>query len=274
MGGVVLGLAGFGAIALAQVSEGPPWALRELGGVLGGLGAMLLMWGIQAGLPAHRALRVIGLFGAGIGALGLAAFVWAYPEQWGRPGRPDQVVPVMATYVTGLVLMVAATFGALVADFVLRMQVRGRLRGELGRDPTDDEIQRDIDEALRRHKVTWGGLMPVEGKGLKVKVEAVPAEWADLMPKIGRETIASGERVAPLNDAVDSLVKFRGGRNKTSDTAEAGLGDAAGALAALRTARAVQPKRTWLDRLLRRKPTWAPPPGWELQGQGPPGPKP
>jgi hypothetical protein len=266
LGGVCLGLAGFAAITLSLTQGGDPYPVRRLGGVLGGVGLLMLMWGILAGLPSHRTLRVIGLFGAVIGGIGIAAFAWAYPQNWGRPRVDDHTVTVLATYVLGLVLLVAATFASLVADFVLRMQVRSKLRGELGRDPTDEEIQRDIDEAWRRHKVTWGGTVADTGRGIKVKVEDLPADWAAL-PRIGREVYAGGERATAVDTAVDQLTNFRGGRQRKSELPEAGLGDSAGALKALRTARAEAPKPSFWDRLLRRAPKA--PPGFDLQGAGP-----
>ncbi|HEV8359917.1 MAG TPA: hypothetical protein VGR28_05600 [Candidatus Thermoplasmatota archaeon] len=271
LGGVCLGLAGFGVIALAQGQDNP-YALRELGGVLGGAGLLVLLWGILQGLPSHRTLRVIGLTGMVVGALGMVAFVWAYPEQWGRQDRVDQTVPVLGTFVVGMVLLVFATFASLVADFVLRMQVKARLRGELGREPTDAEIQADIDEAWRRHKVTWGGTVADTGRGIKVRVEAVPKEWVAAMPRIGREVHASGERASAVDNAVDKLVDFRGGRMRRTELDEAGMGSSADALRALRAAQGAKPaKRTWLDRLLGRWPK--PPPGYgpgAMSGPKPP----
>lgn len=264
LAGVCLGLAGVSAVALAQEAAAPQ-ELRELGAVLGGLGMLVLMWGILSGLPPHRTVRVVGLGGVLIGILGLAAFVWAYPQNWSKALVVDHTVPVLVTYVTGMVLLVAATFASLVADFVLRMQVRSKLRGELGRDPTDAEIQADIDQAMRRHKVTWGGLAEDRGKGLKFKAEALPTEWQTIMPKFGRESVATGTRAAAVSDAVDALTTFRGGRMRTGEIAEGGAGDAANALRALRTAHAVAPKRSWLDRLLGR--ALKPPPGY---GAAPP----
>jgi hypothetical protein len=250
LGGVCLGLAGIASLALAQFQDRPQ-GLRELGGVLGGLGLLVLLWGILAGLPSARLFRRAGSLGAVVGLLGLAAFAWAYPQNWGKLDAPDHSVTVMATYTAGVVLLVGATFAALVADFVLRMQVRGRLRTELGREPTDEEIQRDIDEAMRKHRVTWGGVVADEGTGLRVKVESLPSEWAAIMPKIGRETVASGERVTAVDNAVDKLLEFRGGRNRTGAMPEAGVGDAANALRALRAAQPERrAKRGWLDRLL------------------------
>lgn len=263
LGGVCLGLAGFACIALAQMRL-DPYPLRELGGLLGGAGLLVLMWGILTGLPAGRAARAIGVTGVAAGLLGMAAFAWAYPEQWGRIGVVDQTVPVLATYVAGLVMLVAATFGALVADFVLRMQTRARLRDELGREPTDEEIQRDIDEAMRKHKVTWGGVVEDTTRGIKVKVEALPPGWTVSMPRIGREVEAKRESVNAVDVAVDNLVKFRGGRVRTDELPEGGLGDAAGALQSLKVARETAPKLTWWQRLFaKKKPSWSPPPGWD-----------
>lgn len=274
LAGVCLGLAGFGAIALAQ-GAAVPQELRELGGVLGGLGVLVLLWGILAGLPQHRLLRVLGLGGVVIGLIGLAAFVWAYPQNWGKPGVTDHTVTVLGTVVAGVVLLVGATFAALVSDFVLRMQVRGRLRGELGREPTDEEIQRDIDEAMRRHKVTWGGLSEDHTKGLKFRAEPLPGDWKVYAPRFGKEVVASGERADAVSTAVDSLTNFRGGRQRTGEIAEGSSAGAADALRALRAAQAIAPKRSWLDRLLGRWPK--PPPGYgaappRLAGPRPPGP--
>lgn len=274
LGGVCLGLAGFGVIALAQMQlpAGEPQPLRELGAVLGGSGLLVLLWGILLGLPAHQSLRALGVGGVAIAAVGIAAFVGAYPQNWGRLGVTDHIVPVLATYVTGLVILVAATFASLVADFVLRMQVRGRLRGELGREPTDDEIRRDIDEAMRRHKVTWGGVVADTGKGIRVKAEDLPSDWQVVMPKVGRETIASGERAAQLDLAVDKLLDFRGGRQRRGELPESGVGDAADALRAMRTAKESAPKPGLLDRLLGRWRKPALPPGFEARARAPPEP--
>jgi hypothetical protein len=196
----------------------------------------------------------MGLAGAAISAAGIAMFSWAYPERWvvefTGPGVQDYSVVVLATYVLGTVVLVGATFASLVADFVLRMQIRARLRGELGREPTDGEIQADIDEAMRKHKVSWGGMGPDPTKGLTVHVEALPKEWQAAMPKFGREYIASGERVAAVDGAVDKLLDFRGGRIRKGELPENGLGAAADHLKALRDAKAHMPKRSLWQRFV------------------------
>jgi len=254
--GVVLGLAAFGVVATAQLRGGPPQGLRELGGVLGGAALVALLWGILAGLPAPRVMRGVALAGVAVAAVGIAAFSWAYPERWAKPGVPDMMVPVLGTYVLGLVLLVAATAGALVANFVERMQARERLRKELGREPTDEEIRADIELAMRRYPVTWGGIAADKGRGIQVHVEDIPPEWRAALPKMGKRTEAPQELTA-VDQAVDRLRDFRGGRMRRERQPVGGVGDAAAALNALRAAQhqqATAPKPTLVDRLLGRKP--------------------
>jgi hypothetical protein len=264
LGGLTVALAGAACIMLAQThNDASTWALRRLGGVLGGAGLLTLLFGILAGLPANRWLRGLGVLGVLLGSGALALFAWAYPDQWSKVDAPDWSVPVIALYTLGAAMLVGAAFAALVADFVLRWQTRARLQQELGREPTDEEIRRDIEEAWRRHKVSWGGVAMVEGKGLTVKVEPLPAEYLVGRGKVGKQLEVSGDRAAAVDSAVGQLSQFRGGRMRTGELPEGGMQDAALALRSLRQERAAAPKPGLWARLLMwlglRPRTWQPP---------------
>ncbi|MGQ0536328.1 MAG: DUF7139 domain-containing protein [Methanobacteriota archaeon] len=232
--------------------------LREAGGAVAGAGTIVLFLGKLFALYTKRYMRLLGYAGALVSVVGVGGFLWAYPAHWGVPGVEDRSVPVAIVLTAGLALLVSATFAASVANLVLRSRVRGALWDTLGREPTDEEIDRDIEDALRKHRYTWGGIAVHQGeKGIRFKDEPIPREWEEIRWKLGREFDATDTRA--FDAAKRQLDAFRGGRMRTGDLDLAGLDTNADSLRALRAALAAKEAdrpwnrfKAWLHRLFDR----------------------
>lgn len=258
--GVLLVLAG--AVLLVAAQWYPPtlelsmrYTLRQIGGLTAGLGVVVLFLGLLAALYTKRYMRWLGLAGGCVTVAGLAGFAWAYPFNWGVPGQPDWSGPVALTLLSGATTLIAATFAAMVSNMVLRMRVRGALRDEFGREPTDEEVNRDIDEALRRHRYTWGGIVERADHGLRFRDEPIPPEflamgWKERKHESGTEALDASQRM---------LNAFRGGRMRTGELDQGKLDASAGMLRRLRDEKAAAEARkpwnrfkTWLRRVWAR----------------------
>jgi hypothetical protein len=80
------------------------YEVREVGGVLAGLGVPAVFLGILTVLPADRETRAAAAVGAAVAALGVALFAHAYPCQWsGATCAPagDLTLPTVGVYALG-----------------------------------------------------------------------------------------------------------------------------------------------------------------------------
>ncbi len=92
-----------GAVAAATTGLGAAFgriAVRELAGVLAGLGVTAVLLGAFAVQPADRRLRGAAVIGAGVAALGVSLFVAVYPDSW-VSAAPATALATMAVYVAG-----------------------------------------------------------------------------------------------------------------------------------------------------------------------------
>jgi hypothetical protein len=80
------------------------YEVREVGGVLAGLGVPAVFLGILTVLPADRETRAAAAVGAAVAAFGVALFAHAYPCQWsGATCAPagDLTLPTVGVYALG-----------------------------------------------------------------------------------------------------------------------------------------------------------------------------
>ncbi|WP_363467444.1 DUF7139 domain-containing protein [Halogeometricum borinquense] len=105
--GVLLVVAGI-VVATTSVLRGDGMSLgdvRELGGILAGVGVPLVFLGIFTVTPSGRLTKAAAIVGAGIALAGVALFWHAYPCQWSgslcRRGRPDLTLLTVSVYFLG-----------------------------------------------------------------------------------------------------------------------------------------------------------------------------
>jgi hypothetical protein len=113
--GVALALSALGVFAASEAVAGGDryWALRRLAGVAAGTGLPVALAGVTVLLAVRRAAVASGLGGL----VSLAATGWfaaAYPTNW-NGGPTTATFEVTAVYVVGVVLVVAALAGAVLA---------------------------------------------------------------------------------------------------------------------------------------------------------------
>ncbi|HVL87138.1 MAG TPA: hypothetical protein VM681_03885 [Candidatus Thermoplasmatota archaeon] len=233
--------------------------MRQTAGIAGGLGVCALFLGMLSALYTRAYMRWLGLAASATALAGVLGFAYAYPFAWGVPGQTDWSIPVSLALGVSLAVLIGTTFAAVASNVILRTQARGRLRAELGREPTDDEIERDIDDALRRYRFTWGGLAEGQdaSRGLRIRDDPLPPEWQAMGWKLGRDEERAD--TTALDAAHRQLDAFRGGRLRHGELALGNLDASANALQALRAERSAKEAarpwnrfKAWLRRLFDR----------------------
>ena len=106
-------------------------AKRQLGGVLAGVGVPAVFLGVFAILPSGRLTKAAAVIGAGIGVVGVALFVHAYPCRWSGSvcgaGKPDLTLATVGLYSLGVLLTFWCLFVG-VANFKTRNDPGGTAR--------------------------------------------------------------------------------------------------------------------------------------------------
>jgi hypothetical protein len=81
--------------------------VRELGGILGGIGVPAVFLGVFAVLPSGRVTKAAAVVGAGIALMGVVLFSHAYPCQWSGAtcgqGLTELTLPTVAVYFLGTI---------------------------------------------------------------------------------------------------------------------------------------------------------------------------
>ncbi|WP_226482952.1 DUF7139 domain-containing protein [Natrinema amylolyticum] len=142
---------------------GPAYALAMMA-----LPAMML--GIVVLLPSERRMLYASVAGVAITVGAVVGFLFAYPNDWNGYGA-DYTVQVVAVYALGLAGITASTGAALIAHYLDMAQQAEVVATEDDEDDdenelTDEEIQRDIDDAMDGVELSWGGVEQTEHKRL------------------------------------------------------------------------------------------------------------
>ena len=208
------------------------YAVREVAAVAGAVGLPALLFGIVVLLPVDR--RMLYLAGAGVAVtlVGTGAFVWAYPYNWNVVPNPDYSAQVVAVYTVGLVAVIGATGGALVAHRVERATdgaaagsaaVGGDAadagggsgaEGADGEKVTEESVRADIERELEDAELTWGGVERSETRRLELNTSAVDEADVDTEKLAGSAT-ETRTTSGTVNDAVSELKGLQGGDVKT-----------------------------------------------------------
>ncbi|MFB6168333.1 MAG: permease [Haloferacaceae archaeon] len=240
-GGIALGLVGVAVFLLGAAVSGatPSFALREIAVVLAAGGLPAALAGAVVLLPGDDRTTYAAVAGTAVCLLAVAVFVWAYPYQWNVARPPDHSALGVGVYAVGLVLTAAATGAALVGHQIERVALLAEQDGsESGPDATgpgdgasvsDEDVRRDIDEAMADAELTWGGVEKTETTRLEFDTDVAEVETnADRVD--ASETRAEGSNV---DDAVSNLRQLQG-RGENTASSESTVDDQTAALTELK----------------------------------------
>lgn len=237
-GGIALGLVGVGVFLFGAAVSGasPAFALREIAVVLASSGLPAALVGAVVLLPGDDRTTYAAAAGTAICLVAVGVFVVSYPYQWNVAQTPDRSSLGVGIYAVGLVVTAAATGAALVGHQVERVALLAE-RGEGDTEATtddaqsvsDEDVQRDIDEAMADAELTWGGVERAETTRLKFNTDVDGVETN--AGEVGAsKTRTEGENV---DDAVSSLRSLQG-RDDNVASSEATVDEQTAALTELK----------------------------------------
>ena len=214
------------------------YAVREVAAVAAAVGLPALLLGVVVLLPVDRRMVYLAGVGTAITLVAVGLFTWAYPYYWNVPDT-DYSAQVVAVYTLGLVAVIAATGGALVAHRVERATGvaggaagggaagAGSAAGGVGDDGTaggaggdgeavtDAEVRADIERELEDAELTWGGVERTETRRLELDTSAVDDVDVD-REKLAGSATETRTTSGTVNDAVSELKGLQGGEKKTA----------------------------------------------------------
>lgn len=125
---------------------GDEFTAFETAGVLAGLGAPAVFVGVSIILPAELRIRAAAAVGASVAVLGVALFVYAYPEHWLNYGR-ELTTYVVAVYFLGIMTTLWCVFVG-IANFKQRNDPGGTvsLHRITGGETRVVEVEREQDQ--------------------------------------------------------------------------------------------------------------------------------
>ncbi|WP_435092802.1 DUF7139 domain-containing protein [Halorubrum sp. N11] len=237
--GIALGLIG---VAVFLYSATLPqntlstYSVRQVAAVAGAVGLPTLLLSVVVLLPVDRRMLFLGGAGTAVTLVATGLFVWAYPFHWNVPNSTDYSAQVVAVYTLGLVAVIAATGGALVAHRVER--AAGGAAGAAGAGAagdqraagasasgdsatgedeavTDAQVRADIERELEDAELTWGGVERSETRRLQLDTGAAADVDVDTEQLVGSAT-ETRTTSGTVNDAVSNLKGLQGGETQTA----------------------------------------------------------
>jgi len=247
-GGIALGAVGIIVFFLSALASSPgdtAFALREVAVVASAGGFPVLLLGIVVLLPGDRRMRYAALGGLAVCLVAVAAFVSVYPMNWNVSRSPDYSAQIIAIYAVGLVAVVGATGAALVGHQVERATPAERAAevgstaggvsessgsGGASETVSDEQVRRDIDEAMADADLSWGGVARKNTKRLELNTPSDVEVDREAFENAEATTVrSSGQNV---DDALSNLRKLQG-REREMDSST-GVDDQTAALTELR----------------------------------------
>jgi len=245
-GGIALGAVGILVFLLSATMSGggtPAWAIREVAMVAASVGFPVILLGMVVLLPGDRRMTYASLAGIAICLVAVGLFVATYPMNWNVARTPDYSAQGVAIYAVGLVAVVGATGAALVGHQVERAAPGERAAevsaessatessgASAGDTVSDEQVRRDIDEAMADADLSWGGVNRKNTKRLELNTDAEVEVDREAFENAEATTVrSSGEGV---DDALSNLRKLQGREQETD--ASTGVDDQTAALNELR----------------------------------------
>lgn len=219
--GFILSIAGL-AIFLGisrNFSNLDEYRWKELGAIIAGLGPIAILVGISVTLPTRWSMRVLDAFGAALCLAGIGVFMYLYPYRW-NTGTGEEAWGVLL-FVAGCAALLASVISSLIGYYVSRATAAYAVpsaeaaSGDSGYDIPDSVIEKDIELAMRRYNVSWGGEgaeQAPRGVQFEVKDDFAPGTV------IGGKGVARSVTLdAPQVDmATDKLRSLRGTKGVTA----------------------------------------------------------
>ncbi|MFA1611265.1 DUF7139 domain-containing protein [Halobellus rubicundus] len=212
------------------------FVLREFAVTAGAAGLPIVLFGVTVLLPVSRRIDAAAGFGVVACLIAAVRFTQIYPQAWYTYSST-----VVGIYALGAVVVVATAGTALSGYHVERATVRteaelsgGSTSGEseaAADEPevTDEQVRRDIEDAMEGAEINWGGVERDSGRTLTLTDSSL-----DDADSVGLGNASAKEsRGGSVDDAVAGLQSLRGGQKKTA-TSDSGTSDQVNALAELR----------------------------------------
>nr|WP_245902816.1 permease [Salinigranum rubrum] len=221
------------------------YTLRELAGAAGAVGLPALLLGVTVLLPVDRKALYAAAAGTAVCLVGVGLFSASYPYAWNVVGS-DRSGQVVAVYALGIVVVIGATGAALVGHHVHRASKTERIverevvesGGEsVAETVTDEQVRRDIDEAMADSELSWGGVDKMKTKRLKLNTDAFDDIDSSNVAEVEAKTVRSSGR--NVDDAVNAMKGLRGGETKEERSTQT-TDDQTAALRALREKQAAE----------------------------------
>ena len=237
--GIGLGLIGV-AVFLYSATLPPEalstYAVQEVAAVAAAVGLPALLLGVVVLLPVDRRMLYLAGAGTAITLVAVGLFSRTYPYNWNVSTGADYSAQVVAVYTVGLVAVIAATGGALVAHRVERATGvaagsgaagAGGAAGGTGADGaadgagggaetvTDAQVRADIERELEDAELTWGGVERAQTRRLELDTSAVDDVDVD-REKLAGSATETRTTSGAVNDAVSELKGLQGGEKKTA----------------------------------------------------------
>lgn len=253
-GGILLGIAGVTLFLIGEPQVATTLAWRKVAILLAACAAPLIFTGISLALPGGRPMRWLSASGVAFTAAAIWMFVLHYPQRFnvGAAGTEDKAPLIASLFAVGAAIMTATLLAQIVAMALRRHGHAEEGEGiwEDGYEVSERQVERDIDEAMRRHPVTWGAA-PKPTPGVELGV-----------PSFGADTIIRGRGAArrvefAMPGLERSSERLRSMGAVTVQVPEEGISGASDALGELRRLQAAHPKQyrpphtSWWRRLWR-----------------------
>ncbi|WP_408958685.1 permease [Natrinema sp. 74] len=185
---------------------GPAYALEMIA-------LPVVMLGIVTLLPSERRMMYASVGGVAVTVAAVAGFLFVYPDHWNGYGN-DYTVQVVAVYAVGLAGITASTGAALIAHYLdMAQQADAVATGDETDDEpelTDEDVQRDIDEAMEDVELSWGGVQKTEHKRLNFSQD----DFDDV--SVDTDVGTTTTRSTGVDSQVAGLKGLKGGETKTT----------------------------------------------------------
>jgi hypothetical protein len=217
VGGIAFGIVGLLLFLAEGVLTGPEkiYWLREIAFAVGALGLPVTLLGVVVLLPGDDRIRYVAIAGTAITLLAVAFFVTAYPYNWDVGPQADYSVQGTALYAIGLVTVLGATGSTLVGYHVERATPAETAADEeeSSEEPsvTDEQVERDIEEAMKETEISWGGIRKSETRRITVETDDADIDTSGF-EGVEATTVRSSSDV---DDAVSNLQGLKGGTDRT-----------------------------------------------------------
>ncbi len=168
LGGVVVGLGAIGLFLFAGTHDGSRLYLwREAALALGAIALTTFFLGIAVALPSNRFMLRASYAGVLLCGIAIILFMVHYPLNFNvqdslDPNQEDYTALDTILFALGLAIIVAGAFVSVVGYYVQRLgrwverEVYEDEHGNKTYEVPDWVVEKDLDDAMRRHGVHWG----------------------------------------------------------------------------------------------------------------------